>query len=225
MGDPGFKVLQALFSPLWHCRLSGFQNMPRRGPAVFVSNHLGSFAPVAVMAALPLRLYPWVDHQITEMRRCPDYLRGDFIGPELHLGGAVGLALASLVAPPCVGLMKAIGAVPVYKQSPRLARTMKLSLALLERGECLVIFPENKALPYNRTMNGFDDGFIGLASLFHKRTGRALDFYPVATRRETRAIRVGAPIAYDPRNSLAAERMRITRELQERIARIYEELA
>ena len=148
---------------------------PLGGPAAFVSNHLGSYAPIAILSAFPLRLYPWVAYQITDSKLCPGYLRMDFVEPELRLKAPINRLAAWAISKPCIALMKALHAIPVYEGSMKLASTWKRSLAVLARKRCLIIFPEMEHRPLNRVLNEFSDGFIGLAPIYYKKTGGIVD--------------------------------------------------
>ncbi len=184
---------------------------------MFVSNHLGSYAPVAVLSAFPVRLYPWVEHQTTDWKLCPDYLRLNFVEPELHLKQPLSRLVAWLIAKPCVMLMRVIKAIPVYEKSMKLTTTWKRSLELLKQKKLLIVFPENEAIPFNEVINEFDQGFIGLAPLYFQKTGRALRFFPVAVHKAAKAIKIGLPVSFNPQKNIASERERIKTALQKSI--------
>lgn len=216
-----YRILQAVFGFFWRCRLLGRKNIPGRGPAVYVSNHLGSYGPVAVLTAFPIRLYPWVDHHLTDWRLCPGYLCKDFIEPELHLGPALSRSLSWLISGVCILLMKFLKAIPVCQKSMKLVTTWKHSLEVLKRNRSLIVFPENDLAGSNMVINELDDGFVGIASIYYDLTGRVLTFVPVAVNKVAKAIKIGPPVPYDPKNSLPSERTRITSALHSRIAEMY----
>jgi hypothetical protein len=186
---------------------------------VFVSNHLGSYAPLAVLSAFPVRLYPWVVHEVVDRKLCADYLRLDFVEPELKLRCPLSHVAARVISAACIILMKTLRAIPVYDKSMRLAATWKRSVELLSHDKFLVIFPENGAHPGPPAsgLAEFDRGFVGVAALFYKKTGRVLDFIPVAVNKEAKAIAVGRPVAFNPANKLDFESERITAALREKI--------
>jgi 1-acyl-sn-glycerol-3-phosphate acyltransferase len=221
MGDYFFKFLQRIFSLVWLCELLDKENIPERGPAVFVSNHLGSYAPIVTLATFPMRLYPWVEHQTTDWKLCPDYLRKDFVEKELHLKPPLSTLVAWLISKACVILMKVIQAIPVYDKSMKLAATWKCSMKHLKREESLIIFPENDAVPLNDVINKFDQGFVGLASVYYEKTGRMLDFVPVAVQKTEKVIKIGQPVSFNPKENFSTEQNRIATALQNRITEMY----
>jgi hypothetical protein len=224
MGDYFFKILQRIFSVVWCCELLDKDKIPGQGPAVFVSNHLGSYAPIATLAAFPLRLYPWVEHQTTDWKLCPDYLRKDFVEKELHLKPPLSTLVAWLISKPCVVLMKVIKAIPVYDKSMKLATTWRRSIKHLKRNQSLIIFPENDAVPLNDVIHKFDQGFVGLAPIYLEKTGRILDFIPVAVHKTEKLIKIGQSVSFNPKEKFSTEQNRIATALQNRITEMYSSL-
>jgi hypothetical protein len=217
MNNYFYERMRSFFYCFWHCRLVEKENIPLHGPAVFVSNHLGSYAPVAVLSAFPVRLYPWVAYQITDRKLCPGYLRMDFVEPELRLRPPLSSLAAWVISKVCVAVIKSLHAIPVYERSMRLASTWKRSLALLARNKCLIIFPEIGHLPLNDVLNEFDDGFIGLALTYYKKTGGILKFIPVAVDQDTKAIHIAPSVSFNPECPFSSEKERIRTALQDQI--------
>jgi 1-acyl-sn-glycerol-3-phosphate acyltransferase len=209
-----YSVTRLLIRP----RLFGLGGEPLRGAAVYVANHSGAFGPIVVMSSLPFKVYPWVTFEITEPATCAAYLDEDFTGGELRLGPLFSRCLARLLSPVCVRLMKMVGAVPVYKNSRKIASTLDRSRKLLAAGGKLVIFPEKPGQDSPGPVGELDSGFINLARSYYAKQGRALPFYPVAVNRRARSLTVGAPLVFDPRRPFAAEKRRIRRQLEKRIA-------
>ena len=49
-------------------RIEGLQKLFGRPCMICVANHLGSFGPMAIMSTFRTMLYPWVIHQVTDIR-------------------------------------------------------------------------------------------------------------------------------------------------------------
>ena len=67
----------------------------------------------------------------------------------------------------------------------------------MAQGEHLVIFSEQPAGHGSSEME-LNRGFLQVAPLICKRTGKALKFYPVHVDRAARRITVSKPVPYDP---------------------------
>ncbi|MGQ9832905.1 MAG: hypothetical protein ACUVRJ_03755 [Candidatus Villigracilaceae bacterium] len=72
--------------------------MPIRGPAVFVCNHLGALGPIAAYASIPLKLHFWIHANMLDPALAPDYLRLDFVEPQLHIAPPFSHWLAAAIS-------------------------------------------------------------------------------------------------------------------------------
>jgi hypothetical protein len=70
---------------LWGGKLIGEENLPRRGPAVFIANHLDATGPIAAACSIPLRFHPWVIADMMDKDLAPIWLQSDFVERQLHL--------------------------------------------------------------------------------------------------------------------------------------------
>lgn len=204
---------------IWGGDLLGAENLPEAGPAVLVSNHLGALGPIAVGASLPLEMYFWIHADMLDPRLAPDYLRRDFVEPQLHIPPPFSHWLAGAISKIHVPLLRAVGGIPVYHTTDGFHETSRLSVDLLAQGNYILIFPEDPDLPpdprYN--MTPFRKGFARLGELYFERTRKILPFFPLAVHAESRTVRVGKPIRYNPFNRPAVERQRIRAVLEQNI--------
>lgn len=201
-----------------------FQKPDVRQPAIFIANHEQSYGPVTAMASLPKPLSPWVTHEIIDPALCPTYIEGDFVRPEVHLKPPLSTILSRIIGRICVALMKDLKAIPVYRQSRRIAETIRTSVRFIEQGKRLLIFPEIKNQRWNDIINEFDTGFIGIARKLFEKTQEVAAFFPVAVNRRLKELRLGPPVLFDPTRPYHAERARIRDELMERICAMYREM-
>ena len=204
---------------IWGGDLLGEDRLPDRGPAVFVSNHLGSLGPIAAGASLPFFVHPWIHADMLDERLAPDYLRRDFVEPTLHILPPFSHWLARGISKLHVPLLRALGGIPVYHTPEGLSGTFRQTLNLLTQDRFILIFPEHADLPPDpqTKMRPFQKGFARLGELFYEKTHQVLAFYPLAVHAETRTLRVGNPIRYNYINNPASERQRIASMLEQSI--------
>ncbi|MBV6396576.1 MAG: hypothetical protein HFACDABA_02175 [Anaerolineales bacterium] len=197
----------------------GQENLPATGPAVFVANHLGALGPIAVGGSLHYFLHPWIHADILDPRRAADYLRRDFIAPQLRVPPPFDRWLARGISKLHVPLLRAIGGIPVYHTRDGLQDTLSQTLELLKLNRFILIFPEDPASsPDPQTaMRPFQKGFTRLGELYYEQTRRPLSFHPLAVHAATRSIRAGKPIRYNCLNHPASERQRIKDMLEKNI--------
>ena len=204
---------------IWDGQLINPQNLPAAGPAILVANHVRALGPVAVGGSVPLEMHYWIHADMLDPRVAPDYLRRDFLEPQMHLPQPLSFWLAGLIARVHVPLLRAIGGIPVYHDSDRLQTTLRQTVDLLEQGACILIFPEDPNLPMDvrYEMTPFKKGFTRLGELFYERTRLVLSFHPLAVDARSRTVRAGQPVRFQPLNPPAAERRRLKVMLEESI--------
>lgn len=223
MDDRIYRSLaETLNSFLWGGELVGRENLPERGPAVFVANHVGAMGPIAVVASLPVRVYPWIIGDMIDPPKASAYLNMDFVEKQLHLRPPLSLWLSAVLSKITVPLLRAVGCIGVW-QGGALLETYRISAGLLAEGKNLLIFPEdpNQTLDQRYQMSPFQKGFAHLGEFFYQRTHQCLRFYPLVVHVDSLRVKVGKPIIFNPANSPHQERARIRNVLEALIHEMY----
>ncbi|MGC8856642.1 MAG: lysophospholipid acyltransferase family protein [Anaerolineae bacterium] len=207
---------------LWGGELVGEEHLPEKGPAVFVANHLGAWGPIAVMASMPTRLYPWIIGEMMDPARAADYLNMDFTEKQLHLRPPLSVALSRLLTKITIPMFEAMGCIPVW-QGEKLHETYRQSVEYLRAGKCLLIFPEDPHQPLDGRykMSPFMKGFTRLGELYYQQMGECLRFYPLSVHAETYRVQVGKPVSFNPNQPLAQERLRLKSVLEASVREMY----
>ena len=213
-----YKALRHLF---FKSRLRGTCNLSTDEPMIMVANHVGSFGPVSVIISMPIRMYPWVAHEVMDVKTVAKRIQADFFEQELHLKPPFSTYLARVIGRVCVALMKDIGAIPVYQKSRDIRRTVQGSLALLEQGKNILVFAEDSTKKINDVLCEFCTGFIHVAKLYYEKTKKAVQFLPVAVNREVGGILIGKPIRFDVTNPFPREKQRLKSELENTVYTLY----
>lgn len=220
-----YKMLRFLGLPFRY-RVVGLERLPRGGPAIYIANHSGSAGPIQIVISLPQRFFPWVIAEMTDFRRAPRYLYDDFVRPELRLSGIWGLRVATFLSRIAVWLLNGIGSVPIEKEHGIFDGSLKRSLALLQEGKSLLIFPEDKMLeqdPETQVYN-FRYGFGLLCQMYQQAVSKALPIYPIAVHAGRRMILVGDPLTL-PIQEYDAQAIRdFCRRAQENVKSLYKQL-
>jgi len=200
---------------IWGGELTGDENLPHEGPAVYVSNHALALGPIAVAASLPVRIHPWVVGDMLDWEKAAAYLNKDFVEPQLHIPPPLSMPLARLISQASVRLLRGVGSIPVWHGGEAL-ETYRISLDHLTAGQSLLIFPEDPTQPVDEQskMSPFLKSFARLGELYFERTQKILKFYPIAVHPNLRKVKLGKPISFNPNNNRANERMRIRSVLE-----------
>ncbi len=225
-GDVLYRVLKILFDVMiWGGEMTGEENLPESGPAVYVSNHALALGPIAVVSSLPVRLYSWVIGDMVDWDKAAAYLNKDFVEPQLHIPPPISMPVSRMISQASVRLLRGVGSIPVW-HGEELYETYRLSVDYLSRGRSLLIFPEDPALPLDEQckMSPFKKGFARLGEMYYQHTQNILRFYPMAVHPGLRRVKLGKPISYNPNNNPINERVRIKSVLESMIRNMFLEM-
>ena len=208
---------------LWGGELVGDDNLPRRGPAVFIANHLDAIGPIAVACSIPLRMYAWSIADMVDEEKAAAWLKWDFVERTLHLKPPASAWVAQKLSKISVPFLRALGCIPVYRGNyDRMVDTLRLSMDVLRQGRFLLVFPEDNLLPEAQMtrMKPFRHSFARLGETYYEETGKRLDFYPVAVHSAGYVI-VGKAVTFNPINRVSLERHRLKDLMESSIRTMY----
>ncbi|MGB8212418.1 MAG: hypothetical protein WCE68_02555 [Anaerolineales bacterium] len=208
---------------LWGGELIGGENLPRRGPAVFIANHLEATGPIAAACSIPLRMVSWAVADMLDEQKAAAWLKWDFVERTLHLKPPLSAWVAKILSKITVPMLRSLGCIPVYKGDyDRMADTLRLSMDVLRQRGFLLIFPEEISFPIDpeTKMRPFQHSFARLGEMVYAQTGQRLDFYPVAIH-PSGYVMVGKAVTFNPNRALGVERHRLKYLLEGTIRAMY----
>ena len=206
------KGLVRLFYP--KIEVVGAENLPDE-PCVVVGNHSQMNGPIACELYFPGHRYIWCAGEMMHMKEVPAYAYKDFWSAKPKWSRPFWKMLSYLIAPLCSCIFNNANTVGVYHDS-RLLSTFRTSMKLLDEGGSMIIFPEHNE-PHNNIIHGFQDKFVDLARLYHKKTGRELCFVPMYLAPALRKMYIGKPLRFDASANIKEERGRICGYLMDEI--------
>ena len=197
--------------------VSGAENIPDE-PVVFVGNHSQLHGPIVCEIYFPVKRRTWCAAEMMAMNDVPEYAFTDFWSRKPKWTHPFYRLLSYIIAPVSQVIFTNARTIPVYHDH-RLMTTFRETLKTLTEGESVVIFPEHD-VKHNHIVYDFQEGFVDVARLYHKKTGRALAFVPVYIAPNMRCMHFGSPVRYDPDSDIAAERRRICGAMMDAITDI-----
>lgn len=189
-------------------------------PSIFVCNHARTSGPVTVCAFFDLcnEISPWIIGNMLSAKELPSYARSDYWWAQgkwyTKLLDYTIPYLAALVVPP---VLRGARGIPVYHDQ-RVMRTFRRSVEAMKAGRSIVLFPE-KPVGYKEYASDLATGFFSLARLYHRSTGKRVNFYPTYIDHDNRLIHVYPPVAYDPAIPQEEQRAHIIQYLTDDIVK------
>ena len=211
----GIKVLVRLFYP--RIEVVGTENLPNE-PAIIVGNHTQMNGPIACELYFPGKRYIWCAGQMMHLKEVPQYAFQDFWSKKPKGIRWFYKLLSDIIAPLSVCVFNNANTIAVYRDS-RAISTFKKSVAKLQEGFSIIIFPEHDE-DYNHILCQFQDKFVDVARLYYKKTGVELTFVPLYIAPYLKKMFIGKPIRFCSSAPIDEERQRICDYLMKEITNI-----
>lgn len=196
--------------------------LPEGEPVVFTANHSAAEGPVISTLYYPAPLRPWTIAQILDKSTAAGFVFYDFFAGAIKKCQSFWRGLSHMVASFLRPLLLEVGGIPVYHDK-RITETLNNTLAALERGTNIIVFPECPT-KFSDYINDFYGGFAKLGELYFKNTGKCLKFYPTYIANSIRKVMVGKPVEYEPDVLGTMQRKRIAETLRDRTELLAEKL-
>ena len=209
------KWLVWLFYP--KMKITGAENLPD-GPCLIVGNHTQMNGPIACELYCPGTHYTWCAGEMMHWNEVQPYAFRDFWSQKPKAVQWWFKLLSYLIVPLAVCVFNNANCIGVYHDA-RIMSTFKETVARLRQGARIVIFPEHDA-PHNHILCGFQDRFVDVARIYHKKTGEALPFVPLYVAPALTTLCFGKPVYFDAAAPMDAERQRICGYLMDEITAI-----
>ena len=208
------KILRLIYKKY---EIEGIDNLSEE-PVIIVANHSQIHGPLASELYLDNRFYIWCAGQMLKLKDVPAYAYTDFWSQKPKSVRWFYKIASYLIAPVSVYLLGHARTIAVHRDN-RYLSTCRNTVAKLKEGKHIVIFPEHDQ-KHNNIVYDFQDGFVDIAKLYYKKTGKALSFVPMYIAPNLRKMYIGKPVSYFPDNSPEDERKRISGIIMDEISNI-----
>ena len=197
--------------------VEGMENLPDE-PCVIVSNHCQMRGPIICELYLPGEHDTWCAAQMMHMKEVPAYAFDDFWRDKPGYIRWFYKLLSYVIAPFSVCVFTNTRAIGVYHDA-RIMSTFRKTVERLQEGANIVIMPEGREA-HNHIVNDLQEGFIDVARIYKKRTGRDLCFVPMYIAPSLRKAFIGKPTHYSGGAPAAEEKQRVKDYLMSEITGI-----
>lgn len=215
---PLFLMIRALVKLIYpKMKVEGKENLPKE-PCIIVANHAQMNGPIACELYSPVKRYTWCAGQMMHLKEVPGYAFQDFWSWKPRRTHWFYKLLSYLIAPLAVIIFNGANTIPVYRDK-RVMDTFRQTIKRLEEGASIVIFPEHDPAQ-NHILSVFQEGFVDVANLYFRRTGREISFAPMYIAPNMHKMVIGKPVKFQSGNASEKERKRICAYLFNEITKI-----
>ena len=213
------KYLVRLFYP--KMEVVGIENLPDE-PCAIIGNHTQLHGPIAGELYFPDNFYTWCAAPMMKLKEVPAYAYTDFWSQKPKALRPLFKLVSYIIAPLSVLIFNNARTIAVYRDN-RILSTFRESIAKLQSGNNIIIFPEQDK-KHNHIVYDFQEGFVDIARLYYKRTGKELSFVPLYIAPKLKKMYLGKPIKFCAETPITEERRRICDYLMNEITDIAEGL-
>ncbi|MBO5252582.1 MAG: hypothetical protein J6C51_01385 [Clostridia bacterium] len=189
-------------------------------PVIFVGNHCQMNGPIVGELYMPDEPYIWCAGEMMHLKDVPAYAFRDFWSQKPKWTHPFFKLLSYIIAPVSVCVFNNARTIGVYHDA-RLLSTFRGTVEKLKEGKSVVIFPEHD-VPHNHIVCDFQDKFIDVAKMYHRKTGKEVAFVPVYIAPKLRKVYFGEPVRFSASAPIDQERRRICTYLMDAITGIAE---
>mgnify|MGYP001166964746 CR=1 FL=1 len=225
----GIWLVIWILRPFFYSRVVGADQVkPEQDTSIiFTCNHGELWGPIVSNLFIPFSFRPWVIDEIAVPDQSSTYLYNNTIKRQRWIPERLKWPATRLVTRFLKWVMRSIDSIPVYRDNPRaLVNTFRETASAMEAGDNILIFPENPNDPdqeqagYLREGIGeFFSGFAMAAQIYHQRTGKCAQFYPIYADKKQHTLTFGQMTRYDPDNP-GDEKQRIANHLRQEMLRM-----
>ena len=195
----------------------GLENLPDE-PCVIVGNHAQLHGPIACELFFPDNCYTWCASQMMKLSEVSAYAYSDFWSQKPKAVRPFFKLASYVIAPLSVVVFNNARTIAVYKDDHILS-TFRESISLMQKGNSIVVFPEQDK-KYNNIIYDFQEGFVDVARLYYKRTGKELYFVPLYIAPNLKKMYLGKGVKFLSDAPANEERRRICDYLMKEITDI-----
>ena len=162
-------------------------------PAIILSNHVAMNGPLMHELYFPVPTVKWgAGEMLGNYKMRYNYLRNVFYMQKKGYGKARATFLAIFSAAFSKFFYRGMNVVPTWHDA-RLFKTVTHSVDVLNEGGSVLIFPENSDKGYKDVLTEFHAGFVTLAELYFKKTGKDVPIQPVYYHHKKKVMAIGKP--------------------------------
>lgn len=226
----GIKLLTILLRPFFYVRLADLENvqLDRDIACVFTCNHGEMYGPIVTNLFIPFSFRPWSINEMVDKTLTADYLYKYTFSRQRWLPERLKHPISRFVTPILSWIMESLDSIPVYRNTPsELIKTLRISSQAMEAGDNLLIFPENPDDPTKEKPGYLQDGignffygFVTVAQIYERKTGKCAQFFPIYADKKRRLMRFGKPVRYNPDTIPKDEQQRISDYLRAEMLRM-----
>ena len=193
--QPVWRVTRRLVSPIFKAK-GGVEFEGEKFPdkCIIISNHNNKKGPMVFEISLPVFHVTWGAYQMLGSYKDRfHYLRDVLYMQKNGLSKFKATMKAWFEAIFSIYMYRGMKVLPSYPDV-RFRKTLQYSMAVLDEGKAISLYPEDSSDGYHDELKHFFPGFVMLSQQYYKKTGEDVPVFPMYWGRRQNKIVVGKPM-------------------------------
>lgn len=180
---------------------------------IIVSNHEGTDAPLSLELYMDQPIRFWGAHEMNSgLKALYKYQTEVYYHQKKHWSLFWARMFCLLASPVTYVFYKGLNLISTYHDA-RFAMTIKQSVAAIENGDNIVVFPEDSKNGYLPELEGFFAGFVMFAEILYKKKGIDAPIYISYFKKNELKYIVDVPVYYSELSKNGETREEIAQRL------------
>lgn len=219
--QPVWRVVKTILKPFFKAKAVEFEGEKFPDKCIIVSNHNNKKGPMVYEVSLPVFHASWGAYQMLGSYKDRfHYLRDVLYIQKNGLSKARATSKAWFEALFSIFFYRGMKILPSYPDA-RLRKTLQYSMAMLDSGAAVSVYPEDSSAGYFDEMTKFFPGFVALAQAYYKKTGEDVPVFPVYWGRKNNKIMVGKPLYVQDMVKEGLDKEQIAERFKDEVNRLY----
>ncbi len=189
--------------------------------AIYLSNHSGASGPFTHELYFPKDFRAWGTHEMCgTFKERWTYFSKIYLHQKKHINLFLARIIATIVTPILHLFYKGMHIIPTYTDS-RLRSSLAESFTELQKGNSILIFPENSSDGYHKELKEYFAGFVLLCRQYYKKFGVNLKIYNMYYCKKKNLVIIDKAVEYleiaDKNEKVVAN------EFKDRVNQLYHE--
>ena len=192
-----FRIVKAIMKPfVGKIKIINENDELEKG-SIYLCNHVGSKGPFKLEFNFPVDFRFWGTYEM-----CGGYfsrfkyLYKTYFIQKKHNNKFSAFIKAFLIAPFSGMFYKGLQLIPTYPDS-RLKNTLEYTCEIINKGQSVVIFPENSSDGYHEVMKEYFAGFYLLAKLYYKKYKKNIKIYNMRYEKKNKTLYIEKGISIE----------------------------
>lgn len=219
--QPVWRVVRKIFHLFYKVKTVQFLGQAFPNKCIIVSNHCNKKGPMVYELNLPVFHASWGAYQMLgnyKDRFC--YLRNVLYIQKNGYNKFKATLKAGFEGIFSKRIYRGMKILPSYPDA-RLRKTLEYSMAVLDSGAAVSVYPEDSSKGYFDVMTHFFSGFVMLSEQYYKKTGEDLPIFPVYYGSKQKKIVVGKPLYVQDLYKQGLNRSEIADEFKNQVNKLY----